>query len=400
MIKKLFSYAACLVAAVGFTSCQQAEEPQSPANPGDGEVNEWTLDVNLPDDMKTRAAASNSQGSDGLYSFTREIDKIWYAVYYENKLLYTCKSDEAPQAVKSGDKFTLLFRLAKLYDPTKVEIFFWAGNSEDNVTVTDGTTASNGINLNFNNCCVSVDPKYLNGNNSVIAEYDSFAGYFQLSNTKNVTNYNLKVTLKRPFAQIHVLSDEFANASVKTAYPNGIVAVPGFGRNAATSSNLSTEMVSPTTWFYDNSISLSPAFKQNEYSFTQTNYEFTNTLSNNWPERTTFKERDFHYLGCYLVFAPSADATLKGATATGNTAAYTKLNLAIRKPGEALSSSLFKAVDLPASGIKANNRYVVYNKKKTGDGDGEGGGGFVSDSYAFEVLVDNTWNGTTDVEMP
>ncbi|MCM1491460.1 MAG: hypothetical protein NC095_11660 [Muribaculum sp.] len=404
MFKKLFLYSAvAMMASAGLASCSQEEEPVgSLANPIDKDAVEWNLEMNLPDDMKTRAAASNEKGTDGLYSFTREINKIWYAVYYNDALLYDCTSAEAPQAVKNGDKFTMLFRMPKIYDPTKIKVFFWAGNSEDAVAISNNTSTTSGINLNFQNRCVSVDPKYLNGGNSTIAEYDSFAGYFQLSTTTNVTNYNLKVTLKRPFAQIHILSDEFTTPSVKAAYTNGITVVPGFGRYAATSSNIAQELVSPTTWFYDSSLSLNPSYKQHEYMFTQTNYEYVNNLADTWPTRTTFKERDFHYLGCYLVFAPNdASANIQGATATGNTAKYSKLNVAIRKTGDALSSSIFKAVDLPADGIRANNRYVVYNTKKTGNGDGdggEGGGGFVSDSYAFEIVADNNWSGTSEIE--
>lgn len=411
MTKKLFNFtAASLLAVAGLASCSQADEPEmNVVNPSDSESIEWTLEMDLPDMPKTRAAGQGVQGNDGLYKFEREINRLWYAVYYNDQWIYDCTTPESQQAVKIGDNFSLVFKLPKLYDPTKVKLFFWAGNADDKVTTDNVTSVSDGINLNFKERCVSLSPKYLNGDNISIAEYDSFCGYFQLAPTTNVTNFNLKFTLKRPFAQIHILSDEFTDPLTRDAYPQGFIATPGFGRDrmGASASNVANELVTPTTWFYDNSISLNPAYKQGEYMYTQTNYEYTNNLVNAWPTRTTFKGRDFHYVGCYLTFAPT-DGVVKGAAATGNQSNYNYLNVAFRKPGEGLGQALFKRIKFPSDGIRANNRYIVYNHKTNpGDGgqstdpndpdpDPSGGGDLVNDVYGFEISADTGWNGTTD----
>lgn len=404
-LKKFSFYALSLLFAVSVGSCTHADEPELESGKlFDGEdMIEWTAEIKLPDEFKTRAAAEGKVGSDGLYTFSREINRLWYAVYYNGAYLYDSEQDMAPDGIKKGDGFTVLFKFHKDLDPTQIYIFFWAGNTGDNVTVSDAID-SEAINLNFHNRCVSVNPKYMNGNNTELREFDSFSGYFQLSPTKDISNYNMKVTLKRPFTQIHVLSDEFTYPGVSTAFPNGVTVVPGFGSDIASSVNYASNMMLPTTWFYDSSISMNPGYKQNEYRYTETNYQFTNSLSGKTPERVTFKNRTMDYLGCLYVFAPVQKAQLKYPAASGFSSTLGKLNLAFMKKGENMSSAQFAAVELPSGGIQANNRYVVYNRANTGDGDGgpggnDGpGGGFITASYAFEVVTAPGWDSTNEIQ--
>ena len=387
------------------SSCSNSEEPEKVydnylENP---DLVDWTATIKLPDNFKTRAAAPGVVGEDGLYSFSRDIDRLWYSVYYQGEYLYDSEQELAPDGVKQEDGFTVVFKFHKDLDPTQVYIFFWAGNSEDNVTVSDNID-SDFINLNFQNRCVSVNPKYMNGDNTYLQEYDSFSGYYQLSPTKDVSNYNLKVILKRPFAQIHVLSDEFTFPGVNTAFPDGVTVIPGFGADIATSDNYSNNMQLPTTWFFDSSITLNQAYKQNEFKFTPTNYQFTNNLSGSAPERVTFKGRLMDYLGCLYVFAPIEKAQLKYPQSSGFASTVGKLNLAFLKKGQDISTAQFAAVTIPTDGLQANNRYVIYNRANTGNGDGgpggnDGqGGGFVSANFAFEVVPSPNWAGDEELQ--
>lgn len=393
MFKKFFNVAACALAAAGLASCSQSEEPvfSNPANPMDEDASEWNIEMRLPDEVKTRAGSTFDEGDDGLWSFSRDINKIWYAVYYDNALLYDCTTREAQQAVKKGDKFNLVFRLAKIYDPTKVKIFFWAGNSADKVTVSTGLSASNGIVLNFQNRCVSIDQKYLNGNNSSIDEYDSFAGYFTLPSNTRTPSF----TLRRPFAQIHVLSDEAIGTGLESVYPSGVVTTMGLSRTG-----VSNEMKVPTTWFYDESIGLGDSWHKDEFAFTDNTYEFVNTLSQYYPYRVTFKNRDFHCLACMLMFAPSGDAVLKGAQNTGNTAVYSTMNIAAKKFGDSSSPVAYTNTVLPEGGIKANNKYVIHTFEHTSENPNPGvipgESGILTNTYIFEVAVDSDWSGTTE----
>ena len=158
-------------------------------------------------------------------------------------------------------------------------------------------------------------------------------------------------------------------------------------------------MVSPTTWFYDSSLDLTPGFLKNEFQFSPTTYEFTNTLSGVSPERVKFKNRTMDYLGCYYVFAPIEKSPLKLAQSTGTPYTLGKVNLAFRKVGDNISSSEFATVDLPAEGICANNRYVIYNKAADDLEDDDNNGGFISKKFVFEVVTDPEWeNPDTEIK--
>lgn len=388
----LFCGASVLASTMLFSCQNDGEQPQIPAVGNDGEMIEFTATVNVPDEMRTRAAANGTIGSDGLLSFTREIDKLWYAVYYNGEYLYDSGSTDAPAPTKTSDgHFTVPFKFNKTTDFTKVYMFFWAGATGDNVTTNDVQTISDGINLNFKKRCVSVDPKYMNGNNTAIQEYDSFAGYVQLSSTNEIADYSVVATLHRPFAQIHILTDEFTFPSVAADFKDGVTVMPGFGSEIATSLNYSDNMLAPTTWYFDDSIGATPAYKQNEFQFTANNYEYTNTLSRTSPERTTFKERTMDYLGCYYVFAPIVKSPLKLAESAGTATTYNKINLAFRKKNDVLANSQFSYVELPVDGLKANNKYVIYNKATDDDDDNDGDGGFITKKFVLEVVVDPAW---------
>lgn len=123
MKKHLFAFTAGLLAVAGLASCSQEAEPEmSVVNPTGKDVVEWNLEMDFPDLPKTRAAGQNAQGTDGLYSFSRDINKLWYAVYYEDNWVYDCTTPESQQAIKIGDKFSLIFKLPRIYDPTKVKL--------------------------------------------------------------------------------------------------------------------------------------------------------------------------------------------------------------------------------------------------------------------------------------
>ena len=396
--KNLAFCGASLLASTLLFSCAQENEPVNIPTFNGGE---YVATIQIPDGIRTRAAAQGSVGNDGLYTFSRTIDKLWYAIYQDGKYLYDSETEAAPQPVYNSDgKFTLTFNFDKANDPSKTYIFFWAGSSSDNVTTDDVTTVTDGINLNFKKRCVSVDPKYMNGDNERLEEFDSFSGYVQLSESSSVTNNSLYVTLQRPFAQIHILSDEFTVPGVSSAFPNGVTVVPGYGSAAASTANYAQNLLSPTTWFFDDEIDGN--YKKNEYKYDQTTYNFTNELSGSATERVTFKNRKMDYLGCYYVFAPVVKADMKAAATDGG-ATYGKLNIALYSKGSNLANAEFATVSLPEGGIKANNKYVIYNKPIDGSGNQGGGGdepgegddevnkGFLSTSFLWDVIIDDAW---------
>lgn len=392
-LKNFMFCGASLLASTLLFSCSQENEPGNVPNVGTDSV-EFFATVQLPDGIRTRAAAPGTVGEDGLYTFTREIDRLWYAVYYDGELLYNSEQEDAPNATKvSNGYFKVPFTFHNKMDFSKIYLFFWAGNAEDNVTTLDATSATGGININFAKRCVSVDPKYMNGDNSELEEYDSFAGYTQLATSNDVTTTNITYKLKRPFAQFHILSDEFTVPGL-TTYANGVTVVPGFGAESATSTNYNDNLLSPTTWYFADEIADDSNYKQNEFTYSLTNYAFTNNLSGESPERVEFKERTMDYLTCYYVFAPVVKSVLKSAATDGGSE-YAILNMAFYPKGGSLADAQFASVELPTDGIAANNKYIIYNKSAS-DG---GNGGFLSSAFTFTIEADKTWGANEEMEL-
>lgn len=349
------------------------------------DYSEWKLNVSTPDDeaFGTRALSA----SEGLYRFTRNYDKLWYAVYYNNVLVEDEITNSAEAKKTINGKFQLSLMLHKSFDPSKVMVFMWAGNANDNVTTDNVTSVTDGINLNFKERCVSVDPKYLNGG-AEIEELDSFAGYIQLATSSTVTNHNITCTLTRPFAQIHILSDEFNYDIIKEYYPDGVKVAAGFGSSEANSRTFSSQMMIPTTWFYDDSKSLSKSYKKGEFMYTYTNYEFVNDTKQEWPYQTTFKNNNYYYLGCLLTFAPES-GFMKAAACENSTKKYPYFNVAVRRPGENLNQSHFSSIQIKSSTSAyalAKYRYVIY------------GSGFVSKNCDFNVSITNTVDGSESIQ--
>ncbi len=76
-----------------FTSCKSEEDIKVPVETGIDLSNSQTISLTIssPDaGLKTRAGQTPNltYGTDGLFNFSRTIDKLWYAVYNNGTLLY------------------------------------------------------------------------------------------------------------------------------------------------------------------------------------------------------------------------------------------------------------------------------------------------------------------------
>lgn len=402
---KSYFFSAMMVAAfsgLGSCSSDSAEEPNVPVLEGTEEQVDYFVSLSLPDEYRTRAAAPGTVGSDGLYAFTRNINRLWYAVYVDGEFLYCSEDRDVEQAVKNDTGFGLNIKLHRDQDPTKVNVFFWAGDKDDAVTVSKtGVPSFNDpatkIDIDYYNGCVTVSPKYLNGDNASLKEFDSFAGYFQLAATVADSEKANTFTLTRPFAQIHILTDELTFPTVAAAYPYGITTRPGFGSTKINKDNALSNLKNPTTWYYKSFDVGGVSYAKNNFWYGQEDnyYEFTNMISGNSPERVTFKGRKMDYLGCYLVFAPQSKQSLKNGSEV-----YGFFNLGFKDVSNPDEFKEFAYVQLPSDGIKANERYVIYNHyiDPSNPGEDENDEGFLSKCFTFEVTTSPTWDGTVETE--
>ena len=352
-------------------SCSNAEEPNTPPTNelNNSDLVEYAISVDIPDEMRTRDAATASIGESGLYEFeNRTIDKLWYAIYYNGTLKtsgVTLREDVNP--------FKLSYSASSDTDPSKLYFFFWAGNSDDLIATNTSNkdleiNDSKLIALNFTNKNVEVNHTLFNQEN--FKNYDSFAGYFQFTDNSLDTNRSKSFILKRPFSEIHCLTDDFQVTDLKDQFTSGSYCFAGF-----TTSKMSkyTEIqYMPNKWNYENSTLESnntnlSSSKPNGFGY------FFNDL-NNTISSVFYKNRTFDYLSCFYIFTPIPYKE------------FDYLNFIItnsRSQYVAFQTNYIYPIQLPEEGIKPNTKYVIITS--------------LYDKYEILVDEDQSWDGTQDI---
>lgn len=408
----------CSMAALtmmgSLVSCQNGEDVNLPEQPGIDLSNGQTVSfsIKMPvNELKTRAGQDPTltYGDDGLYSFSRTIDKLWYAVYNNGTLLYNSTEAGIPQGVydAESDTFSLDLQIPEINGSINLEdykVFFFAGNASDKVATTE---IADGIGLDFANKTMYAYPTLLNtsvasGDIYNPSQYDYFAKYVTLSDVVDATLVGT-IVLTRPFCQVTLLTDEFSSAAVlKTFDSNGKVATTTtptiHAQGGAKESSLAYG------WNYDSdeiltkdAASLSLIINSKALN----NADGSLTL----PQEVTFKSRKMFCLASYLMLAPDTRKAYD-ASATANQFAF-----ALNVVGDRYSTTANLAVNMPTGGLKANEKYIVYNKEydpndpeNPGGGEdpdpdkpGGGDGGILSNHYLMDIVVDPAWSGNSEV---
>lgn len=177
-----------LVSLVLFCACQNTEDLLDNDNGSDGQSAAVTVDFTLPDGLQSRAA-TRAYG-DGL-----TVERIHWAVYkssgLENSSPGTLVKDSivalpSGQSVLSGK-----FIIDKLPIGETLDFVFWADNSQSGYTFnkTSGT-----VSMNYSSATCNDEKR------------DAF-----FRSERNVTitkGLDLSVVLRRPFAQLNILTDD------------------------------------------------------------------------------------------------------------------------------------------------------------------------------------------------
>lgn len=420
----LCSMAAATMIVPAVTSCQNEEPVKNPVESGvnlsKGEV--FSLSIGIPEDgMKTRSGNQDptlSYGTDGLFSFDRTIDHLWYAVYNKGRLLYNSTQPGITQANYDATSkgFTLDILVPEIDGSINLEdysIFFFAGNEADKV---DTKEITDGIGLDFANKTLYAYPTMLNStvsNGDIYdpRQYDYFCKYESLDKVvANVTGADFKgsVVLTRPFCQVTLLTDELRQGVILNTYSDngkvGVNSVPSI----FTQTGETTAKTLPYGWNYGTDQILtkdvtSLAFSLNANAL----YEKGTTA----PQEVTFKDRQMYCVASYLMLAPDS----KKAYADGATSQ--KFSFSLKVTGNLFSTDAFADANIPAAGLRANEKYVLYNRKYTPSGGdtgetdpddpnpnpnpgGGGDGGILSNHYDIEIIVDPDWQGNNNLVYP
>ena len=409
-LNSIFCSMAALTMMGSLVSCQNGEDVQTPEQPGidlsKGE--KVSLSIKMPDsDLRTRSGQTPDMtyGDDGLFSFSRDIDHLWYAVYNKGTLLYHSMQPGIPQAVYDADNdaFTLDIQIPNIDEKIVLKdysVFFFAGNLADKVANSEIT---DGIGLDFENKTVYAYPTLMNktvasGEYFNPQQYDYFARYTTLDKVVD-SQYSGTVSLIRPFCQVSLLSDELCQPTVlNTLSSDGKVLVETTP-SVFVKKNSTTSETLPYAWNYDTDKILTKDLSS--LSFTLMSRAFNNVGGDySIPQEVNFKDRKMFCFASFLMLAP----TERKAYADGATQQQFSFSLSVE--GNRYSTDVEVAANMPAGGIKANEKYVVYNKMydpndpnnpdNPGGGQG-GGGGLFSTHYVIDVIVDPNWQGTNDI---
>lgn len=198
----------------------------------------FSLTINTPEqDMKTRAVELPEDGTpvrvigeDGLWSFPRKINKVWYCLYHNGRTLYNSEKEGVPQAVLIKDEdnsytfyLDLVFPAGTTTEMLKdYSICLYAANDNDNVLINKNIDYDfDGVILGFGGRYFFVNPYYINRYDEDLGyylQYDSFIlPETKLSEIFN-NQYNGHILLHRPFTQTNVLISEFADVDFMKIY--------------------------------------------------------------------------------------------------------------------------------------------------------------------------------------
>lgn len=349
------------MASTTFFSCQNSEEPIQINNSYSEKDVEYSISVNVPDEMRTRSGQIGEVGEDGLIAFpSRKIDRLYYGVYINEEKSSTGSVDRT-----GTQPFTIIYKAPEGIEKDQISFFFWAGSSSD------FTNSDPVFKIDYEKKTVSItELNYYPANTTKLYAFDSFTGYFKLSSLIKDESKSVSVTLKRPFSEIHLLTDDL-NEKESNIYRDYSVytVLSGFGKDKVNLENYKNEITIPTVWHFDT----------NELEFKGTT---RNLLKNslNGSYTTTFKGKQMNYLACFYTFGYIGETDIEDKPS--------KLNLGISY-GNTFDSSKgqFVSIDLPESGIKSNYKYIIYNKSRS-----DGGTGFLEDPYyVFSINNDENW---------
>ncbi len=400
-LKTILSSMAVIGMMGAMSSCTNEESVKNPADnqPFDGET--ISLSINFPDsELRTRAGQAPvlSYGADGLFSFNRTIDRLDYAVYNKGNLVYHSKQAGMPQATydATSQSFALDIQIPKINGEIKLadySVFFFAGNASDKFETSEIT---DGVGVDFANKTLYCYPTMLNkttaqGDMYMPVQYDFFAKYITMDQVAP-TGTQGNIVLTRPFAQVSVLTDELCQPSIISAYAsNGKVSVAS-KPSVTTTMGVTDSKTLPYAWNYGtDKILTKPASSLN---LTLNATAFNNVDgSHSIPQVVTFKERTMFCAASYLMLAPNTKQAYDAA------ASAQKFTFDLNVAGDLNSTDASISADIPAAGIRANEKYVMYNKAYD-PGTGEGGsGGILSTHYAIDIVVDPTWADTNDLSF-
>lgn len=378
----------------------------------------FTFSLSIPtEDPRSRFEFQGMPGVpvsviDGIWSFNNYITggvfdwELWYCVYLEEngaiQHLFDSSTPDGPKPVRDSSiptNWKFVFSLPKSVDVNNVKIAFYAAPKEFTHVI--------GINGVVNNCdvpdaIVSFSESGVNGlaknaihltENGVIPHDNGYfyEGYmFYGPALGGGSGINTQITLKRPWAEVHVLTDELMRnrSLVKELYPDGIYSMIGLPSSYI-------PLYLPSAWsrahYCNFDGSLGSAWAPKRYFNDRQWDEHHNSLSDNQFEKVTFDGRSMDYIGCIKVFPSHVSLDVAIINKSWEVASWSGVTDG--------PSHSYANCHLPLVDFKANQRYIFYNNKlNDGDIDVPGEGMFTN-NWTYNVIADDTWDSNDNSKM-
>ena len=378
-------------------SCQNQDEPIP--NTGDQVTADFPkgsvvkdVTVKISDENRTRAGEENSfplwnlsagkPGSDLSNNLS-----ISYGVYYANGTLFYSKDME--QFNYNGEKTTVLIPLPAGEQSAK--IFMWVSKG-----FADGKRPAN----------IDWEKKSVTQERMPVSNFgcndDAFCAYLEDIDLTS-ESLSIDITLKRPFTQVNIITDEFYGPTDKAAASRAQNFLDGHTQIASDFGLLESAedqtIYVPKTWYWEDDTFDMEASTRNQFFLRNwvgydTNWDFlTKTydgefanlnLTNQDSYFAIFKGVKKRYIGVFYVLSPRNMAKWKDkkTSKTFNECVFRVYNSYSSTPTKKIEGTF----DYDMS--KANTRWVITN-------DLDAGGGIFSDYQNFNVSIQENFEGNT-----
>lgn len=330
-------------------------------------------------------------GADGLWSFNLHLEQcdLWYGVYLEldngkMRLLFDSSDADTPKPVKDSSdesKWTLVYSLPKTINKSKISIFLYAGHR--------GFTHVVGRNGIINNCTdwdakfdfttteLEMNPQTGGQPHSNGYFYNGF--YYCGPAFGGGEDAPADIHLKRPWAEIHVLTQEFVDYGELNDifFPEGVYSRLGMSYEGDWD-----------TWYWRRSDYYLKIDGKNTVPWGHNNpiCKWHNTLKGGNHERVTFEGKKMDYLGCFHVPVTKSlndygisHGGWNGGISYGNNGnpCFSITDKFYDENGGAYSgiqpqdiSQVSTRDNLPETTFSENSRYVYYAVKSTATSQG------------------------------
>ena len=289
-MKYKFLVALACVFAISTTSCN-SDEPAAPVPDnsfnvnvvdwGDVPVQDIVLSASIPDaSPRSRVSDVNGFHGNGL-----NVNTLRYCIYKDDatKTIVQTDEDVAPTATASN---TWIVR-ATLAAGVKYKVFFWADYAKT-------------YDVDFTAHTVTADyAKTLD----MVDFADAFCSLYDFSIDSGTNNGSLKVSLKRPFAQVCVLSRELDSEAMLALYPKTPYTFFGF-----TKSKEPNNLYLPNSWnFMDDTFTVASRLLSTTNTWIGSP-NVTRTINGTTVKaasKVTYQGKEYKYVYMSFIFAPS-----------------------------------------------------------------------------------------------